>query len=66
LLAIYSPKSRVLVGICDFRSWDSVESGGSCRFSGERGSRELAGKEGRVNSGLNVGMTGVKVWVVIN
>nr|GEZ36194.1 hypothetical protein [Tanacetum cinerariifolium] len=50
----YSPKSRVLVGICDFRSWDSVESGGSCWFSGEMGSRELARKEGRVNNGLNV------------
>nr|GFB78712.1 hypothetical protein [Tanacetum cinerariifolium] len=46
---------KVLVGVCDFRSWDSVESGGSCRFSREKGSRELAGKGGGVNSGLNVG-----------
>nr|GEV31955.1 hypothetical protein [Tanacetum cinerariifolium] len=38
------PEPKVLVGVCDFRSWDSVERGRSCRFSGERGSRELAGK----------------------
>nr|GEV02175.1 hypothetical protein [Tanacetum cinerariifolium] len=55
LLAIYSPEPKVLVGVCDFRSWDSVESGESCRFLGERGNKELEGKGGGVNSGLNVG-----------
>nr|GEW72865.1 hypothetical protein [Tanacetum cinerariifolium] len=33
----------------------------SCRFLGERGSRELAGKVKWVKSGLNMGVTGVEV-----
>nr|GEW54455.1 hypothetical protein [Tanacetum cinerariifolium] len=43
------------VGGCHFRSWDSVESGGSCTISGESEVVGVAGKVGSGTVGLNWG-----------